>query len=162
MSSRICEDATVCYFDCPGGWSCLRGDKGYLVEHYGKYDSILEICRKHSFNGGGTDMHLPMQYALEEDKTARIKPFDRVIYFSDNECNCGKGTVQGQADQYREKFNPDFWVHGVDLQGYGTQQFCGKNFNLIAGWSDKVLEFFLLAERGIGSLVQTIEEYQMK
>ena len=85
-----------------------------------------------------------------------------MIYFSDNECNCGKGTVQGQADQYREKFNPDFWVHGVDLQGYGTQQFCGKNFNLIAGWSDKVLEFFLLAERGIGSLVQTIEEYQMK
>ena len=138
---------------------------GYLVEHYGKYDSILEICRNHRFNGGGTEMDLPMKYALEEDKTARVKPFDRVIYFSDNVCNSssyGLKTVQSMVDQYREKFNPDFWVHGVDLQGYGTQQFCGKNFNLIAGWSEKVLGFILLAEKGIGSLVQTIEEYQMK
>ena len=165
MSSRICEDAAVCYFDCPGGWSCLRGDKGYIVEHYGKYDSILEICRKHSFSGGGTRMDLPMKFALEEDKSASIKPFDRVIYFSDNVCNSssyGIKTVQSMVDKYRKKYNPDFWVHGVDLQGYGTQQFCGKNFNLIAGWSDKVLEFILLAEKGIGSLVQTIEEYQMK
>ena len=116
MSSRICEDATVCYFDCPGGWSCL-------------------------------------------------KPFDRVIYFSDNVCNSysyGIKTVQSWVDKYRNTYNPDFWVHGVDLQGYGTQQFCGKNFNLIAGWSEKVLGFILLAEKGIGSLVQTIEEYQMK
>ena len=165
MSSRICEDAAVCYFDCPGGWSCLRGDKGYIVEHYGKYDSILEICRKHIFSGGGTQMDLPMKFALEEDKSASIKPFDRVIYFSDNVCNSssyGIKTVQSMVDKYRKKYNPDFWVHGVDLQGYGTQQFCGKNFNLIAGWSDKVLEFILLAEKGIGSLVQTIEEYQMK
>ena len=165
MSSRICEDAAVCYFDCPGGWSCLRGDKGYIVEHYGKYDSILEICRKHIFSGGGTRMDLPMKFALEEDKSASIKPFDRVIYFSDNVCNSssyGIKTVQSMVDKYRKKYNPDFWVHGVDLQGYGTQQFCGKNFNLIAGWSDKVLEFILLAEKGIGSLVQTIEEFQMK
>ena len=164
MASRICEDAAVCWFDYPGGWSCVSKD-GYLVEHYGKYDSILEICRNHRFNGGGTEMDLPMKYALEEDKTARVKPFDRVIYFSDNVCNSssyGLKTVQSMVDQYREKFNPDFWVHGVDLQGYGTQQFCGKNFNLIAGWSEKVLGFILLAEKGIGSLVQTIEEYQMK
>ena len=165
MSSRICEDAAVCYFDCPGGWSCLRGDKGYIVEHYGKYDSILEICRKHIFSGGGTRMDLPMKFALEEDKSASIKPFDRVIYFSDNVCNSssyGIKTVQSMVDKYRKKYNPDFWVHGVDLQGYGTQQFCGKNFNLIAGWSERVLSFILLAEKGIGSLVQTIEEYQMK
>ena len=60
MASRICEDATACYFDCSGGWSCLDGDKGYQVEHYGKFDSILEICRKHGFHGGGTQMDLPM------------------------------------------------------------------------------------------------------
>ena len=165
MSGRLCEDATVCYFDCPGSWSGLGGGKGYLAEHYGKYDSILEICRKHSFNGGGTQMDLPMKYALEEDRSARLKPFDRVIYFSDNVCNAssyGLKTVQGMVDKYRDLYNPDFWVHGVDLQGYGTQQFCGKNFNLIAGWSEKVPEFILLAEKGIGSLVQTIEAYEMK
>ncbi len=164
MASRICEDAAVCYFDYSGGWSCVSND-GYVVEHYGKYDSILEICRKHRFTGGGTQMELPMKYALEEDRSARLKPFDRVIYFSDNQCNdscCGLKTVQSMVDQYRDTYNPDLWVHGVDLQGYGTQQFCGRSFNLIAGWSEKVLEFILLAEKGIGSLVQTIEEYQMK
>jgi len=49
-----------------------------------------------------------------------------------------------------------------DLQGYGTQQFFGRKFNLIAGWSEDVLSFIGLAERGIGSLVKTIEEYEIK
>ena len=65
-------------------------------------------------------------------------------------------------DQYRAKYNKDFWVHGVDIQGYGTQQFCGKKFNLIAGWNEKVLEFIMLAEKGVGSLVKTIEKYELK
>ena len=78
-----------------------------------------------------------MKYALEEDKSASIKPFDRIIYFSDNECNSSyRGlyqTVQGLADSYGSKYNPDFWIHGIDLMGYGIPQFCGKHFNLIAG-----------------------------
>ena len=92
-----------------------------------------------------------MKYALEEDKPAvMIKPFDRIIYFSDNECNRSYRnlyqTVQGLADSYRSKYNRNFWVHGIDLQGYGTQQFCGNRFNLIAGWSESVLPFISLAE----------------
>ncbi|MBQ6153357.1 MAG: TROVE domain-containing protein [Ruminococcus sp.] len=166
IASRICEDATVCYFDCEMTWSCLPEKKGYLIKHYGKYDSILEICRQTSFSGGGTQMDLPMKFALEEDNTARIKPFDRVIYFSDNVCNSSSyglmRTVQSAVDKYRNTYNPNFWVHGVDMQGYGTQQFCGKNFNLIAGWSETVLPFINLAEKGIGSLVRTIEEYEVK
>lgn len=164
MASRICEDATVCYFDYLGYCSMER-DVGYRIAHYGKYDSVLEICRKSAFAGGGTDLSLPMQYALEKDPTRHIKPFDRVIYFSDNECNNShlglQQTVQGQADKYRAEFNKDFWVHGVDLQGYGTQQFCGSRFNLVAGWSETVLPFVLMAERGFGSLVKTIEEYPL-
>ena len=165
MASRICDDATVCYFDCNGKYSCLPGESGYMIRHYGRYESLLEICRNSVFDGGGTQMELPMLYALNEDNTARLKPFDRVIYFSDNMCNYSYGglkTVQSYVNRYRDKFNPDFWVHGVDLQGYGTQQFCGKNFNLIAGWSEKVLEFINLAEKGMGSLVQTIEDYDVK
>ena len=163
LSSRICEDASVCYFDCEGSWSALPDGKGYLVKHYGKYDSILEICKNNIFKGGGTQMELPLTFALEKDQTARIHPFDRIIYFSDNECNRSsrQKTLQGLADKYREKYNKNFWVHGVDLQGYGTQQFCGKNFNLIAGWGDSVLSFINLAEKGIGTLVQTIEDYEV-
>ena len=158
MASRLCEDATVCYFD-----SAFGSSSGYRIESYDKQDSILKICAKKSCCGGGTDLSLPMKYALEKDPVRYHKPFDRVLYFSDNECNSSyRGlfeTVQGQADSYRARFNPNFWVHGVDLQGYGTQQFCGPRFNLIAGWSENVLPFISLAEAGISTLVQTIEAY---
>lgn len=165
MASRLCEDATVCYFDCSNSWSQFKDkQKGYRIAHYGKFDSILDICDKNTSAGGGTDLSLPMKFALEEDGTRDVKSFDRVIYFSDNECNSswGRGlqkTVQGAVDTYRQKYNPNFWVHGVDLQGYGTQQFCGSRFNLIAGWSESVLPFIMLAEKGIGTLVTTIEDY---
>ena len=165
MASRICEDATVCYFEAASSWSSHES-KGYTVRHYGKYDSILDICKNSRFYGGGTEMDLPMVYALNEDGSRDVKPFDRVIYFSDNECNSSYDgfdkTVQGLVDEYRSKYNRDFWVHGVDMQGYGTQQFCGNKFNIIAGWSESVLPFILLAEKGIGTLVSAIEDYSVK
>lgn len=163
MASRLCEDATVCYFDAAGGWQ--SNSKGYRIAHYGKYDSILEICANNAFSGGGTDLSLPMKFALTEDKSVNLKPFDRIIYFSDNECNSSyrglQKTVQGLVDMYRLAYNKNFWVHGIDLQGYGTQQFCGNHFNLIAGWSESVLHFISLAETGISTLVETIEAYEL-
>lgn len=179
MASKLCEDATVCYFEAAkslyrdhfrrNGWAFPESrfknseECGYRIAHYGRYDSILDIALKNSFAGGGTDLSLPMQFALEEDATRNLKAFDRVIYFSDNECNRGlETTVQGMVDTYRRKYNRDFWVHGVDLQGYGTQQFCGSKFDLIAGWSDKVLSFINLAEKGVGTLVKEIETYQLE
>lgn len=164
IAGRLCDDAAVCFFSCKSSW--LAKDPGYRVEHYGKYDSILDICLKNSFSGGGTDMSLPMHFALNVDKGKFIRPFDRVIYFSDNVCNSvyygiKNPSVQGFVDTYRRKYNKNFWVHGVDLQGYGTQQFCGKEFNLIAGWSESVLPFINLAEKGMGSLVETIAAYSV-
>jgi len=162
MADHICEDAAVCYFDSAGPWSCVDTEKGYRVAHYGKHDAILDTALKNAFSGGLTDLSLPMRFALEEDKGKYMKPFDRVIYFSDDECNSSyrglEATVQGHVDTYRRKYNENFWVHGIDLQGYGTQQFCGKRFNLIAGWSERVLSFINLAEAGIGTLVDMIEE----
>ena len=79
MSSRICEDAAVCYFDCEGGCSCLGDKKGYIVEHYGKYDSILEICRKHRFNGGCTarkaDGYTPAYSSAKQMNGAKAEPW---------------------------------------------------------------------------------------
>ena len=165
MAGRLCEDATIYYFDVGYKWG-TNSKKGYRIVHYGKYEFVLEICEKSIFTGAGTDLSLPMKYALEENKSASIKPFDRIIYFSDNECNSSyRGlyqTVQGLADSYRSKYNPDFWIHGIDLMGYGTQQFCGKHFNLIAGWSESILPFIDLAESDISTLVETVEKYEMK
>jgi hypothetical protein len=163
MASRICEDATVCYFDAANSWSSR---KGYRIAHYGKYDSVLATAEKNAFSGGGTDLSLPMKYALNEDDARHLKPFDRVIYFSDNECNSSfRGiakTVQGMADEYRKRYNGEFWVHAVDLQGYGTQQFVGNRTNVIAGWSEQVIPFFNLVEAGVSTLVDAIAKYEVK
>lgn len=158
IAQRICEDAAVCYFS-----SATRTGKGYTVAHYGRYDSILDICERTACASGCTNMHLPMVYALTEDKGTR--PFDRVIYFSDNMCNeswSGLKTVQSDIDQYREKFNKNFWVHGIDMQGYGTQQFCGTKFNLIAGWNEGILGFIMKAENGFADMIEEISKYEMK
>ena len=178
LANKICESSTVCYFSYEGDYGYGRSGRyektGFEIAKYDEYDSVLDACEQAPGCGGGTDMHLPMKYALNDDNGT--KPFDRVIYLSDNECNCaftGNGgygyyysgrekTVQSEVEEYRRKFNKDFWVHGVDLQGYGTQQFCGDKFNLIAGWNDNVLEFILTAERGIDTLVNHIANYEFK
>ena len=110
--------------------------------------------------GGGTNMYLPFQKMIND----RVKA-DRIIIISDNECNTGGGyfyrkPVQALADEYRRATNNDLWVHAIDLQGYGTQQFHGDKTNIIAGWSEKVFAFINLAEQGEGSLEKAIERYE--
>ena len=164
MASYICDDSTVCYFDSES-CSMFKGkQKGYLIARYEKSESILDICDKNSAAGGNTDLSLPMRYALKRDPLRETIPFDRVIYFSDNQCNSFKhghyGIIANKfAEEYRDRYNSDFWVHGVDMQGYGTQQFIGPRTNLIAGWGESVLYFIMLAEKGIGTLAKTISEY---
>ncbi len=68
-------------------------------------------------------------------------------------------TCQHLAQKYREQVNPNLWVHAIDLQGYGTQQFIGKQTNIIAGWSEQVLEFIYMVEKGMASQVEYIENY---
>lgn len=118
--------------------------------------NILGIIRNFGC-GGGTDMHLPFEKMIADHVNA-----DRIIILSDNECNgrWWNKPVQALADEYRRKTGNDIWVHAIDLQGYGTQQFHGKKTNIIAGWSEKILDFILLAEQGEGNLVSTIQNYK--
>ena len=108
--------------------------------------------------GGGTNIGLPFELMIEK----RLKP-DRVILISDNQCNTTSRprntTVQALADEYRSRTGNDVWVHAIDLMGYGTQQFAGPRTNIIAGWSEKVFDFILLAEQGAGSLEDAVAQY---
>lgn len=118
--------------------------------------SILENV-KNTICCGGTIMALPFQKMIDDKIHA-----DRIIVLSDNMNNgglWGNFPTQHYADEYRRITNNDIWVHGVDLQGYGTQQFHGAKTNIIAGWSEKVLDFILLAEQGEDTLMQRINNY---
>lgn len=91
-----------------------------------------------------------------------IRNKERVI-FSDNEINSGYDDVcQKFIDKYRKKINPDVYVHAVDLLGYGTQQFKGPKVNIIAGWSEKILEFISKVENGLDNMKLEIERYHFK
>lgn len=157
LATQFCEDAILYTFDV-------------RLKHISvsKYDLILRRANSREFTSGcGTCMYLPMQELLKNNIHV-----DRIVYLSDNMCNSeiaflgektswDKKPVMSLVREYRQKVNPDVWVHAIDIQGYGTQQFNPKDskVNIIAGWSDKVLDFIQLAEQGNGSIVKVIEEY---
>lgn len=144
MANKICENSYFYTFDTSIRKYAFSHRSGILTSVMGS------AC------GGGTHMSLPFDKMIND----KIKA-DRIIILSDNECNGGwwSDPVQKIADLYRRTTGNDIWVHAIDLQGYGTQQFYGNKTNLIAGWSEKVLDFIKLAEQGEGSLEETIENY---
>lgn len=149
IATRICEDSLFYTFDD-------KIEKFPLTRH----TAILETCMRYASAGGGTRMSLPFEVMIRDGIRA-----DRIIIISDNECNRyrwgdNKAFVQNYADEYRRQSGIDLWVHAIDLMGYGTQQFAGSRTNIIAGWSEKVLNFILLAEQGAGTLEETIARYE--
>lgn len=141
-ANKICENS---YF-----YTFNTSIKKHAISHR---SGILEQATR-TYCGGGTDMSLPFERLIGE----RIKA-DRIIILSDNECNRTSCPVQRYADKYRALYGKDIWVHAIDLQGYGTQQFCGAKTNVISGWSEKVFDFIKLAEQGESNLEKTIEQY---
>lgn len=151
LANKICENSIFYTFDTQ-----------IVKQSVSKRNGILFTVTHSRGAGGGTNMSLPFQRMIDE----KIKA-DRIIVISDNECNSGRSlytnkTVQSLADQYRNITHNDIWVHAIDLQGYGTQQFRGRKTNIIAGWSEKVLDFIKLAENGESTLERTINEYNYK
>ena len=145
IANKICDNSIFYTFD--------DEIHKYAVSHR---SGILATALK-PVNGGATWMHLPFRRMIADGIKA-----DRIIVLSDNQCNGGwNRPVQTYADEYRRTTGNDIWVHAIDLQGYGTQQFCGAKTNIIAGWSEKVFNFITLAEQGEGSLVKAIEQYHL-
>lgn len=151
LASRICDEYIVYTFD-----TSIKN------KTFSKRAGIIETAMKINSWGGGTNIKLPLEKMIDEHIEA-----DRLIILSDNEINSNswgggyKKTCQHLADQYRRTINKNLWVHAIDLQGYGTQQFLGDKTNIIAGWSERVLEFINLAENGIDTQVKRIEEYHL-
>lgn len=148
LASKICDEYIIFSFDNDLYSHNLNSNVPILYTT----DNIVQYA------GGGTSLDLPLKNMIWQ----KIKA-DRLILISDNMINSGwsgfKQTCQSLADHYRNTVNKDLWVHAIDLQGYGTQQFIGGKTNIIAGWSEKVLEFINLAEDGMDNQVKRIENY---
>lgn len=146
IANRICEDSIFYTFD-----------SGIEKQNVSHRNGILYATTHTRINGGATYMDLPFKKMIVDKVKA-----DRIIVLSDNQCNSAwwNKPVQSLADEYRRKTGNDIWVHAIDLQGYGTQQFCGAKTNIVAGWSEKVFDFIALAEQGEGTLEKRIAEYR--
>lgn len=146
IANHICDNAIFYTFDTTLKKKAISTRNG-----------IIYTVMNGASAGGGTNMYLPFEQMRRDNVNA-----DRVIVISDNEVNSGwyRKTVQEIADEYRRKTGNDIWVHAIDLHGYGTQQFHGAKTNIIAGWSEKVFDFILLAEQGEGNLENTIAAYR--
>jgi 60 kDa SS-A/Ro ribonucleoprotein len=133
-------------------------------------------------NGGATNGYLCFQHILKN----KIK-LDRVILVTDCElysdsykyhreitsiatasrCNGWRGSndesIEKLWDEYRSKVNPNATLHMVDLAGHGTTPapLNQKGVALYAGWTDKFLELIELQEKGVGSMIQDIENYNI-
>jgi len=91
---------------------------------------------------------------------------DRLILLSDMQCwNSDSQRVYDFAPEfrkYRKTINPDCWLYSVDLAGYGKgiQVPQGeKNTVLLAGWSDRILDFIGNWEKDRQTQVKMIENY---
>lgn len=152
MVVRISDDAAVIKFDTRAGIIPMTGL------------SVLSDVKCVPHAGGGTNM------AAGFDELMRVGfDADRVIVLSDCEVNYtglwsrtdNRKTIQSKMDEYRRMVGHPVWCHAIDLQGYGTQQFMGPNTNIIAGWSDSVLRFVSLAEKGVGGIVSEIDALEL-
>jgi len=155
IANYICEETITKTFD------------NYLYTcNLATQNGIIANANSIKVNGGGTDITLPLRYLLDR------KIFvDRIIILSDNEINreysyntgySRSSTCQALVEEYKKRINPDVWVHAIDMQGYGTQQFKGKNVNIIAGWSERVFDFISSVEQGMDSLIDKISSYYFK
>jgi hypothetical protein len=147
IANYICEETITTTFDTCTYLNQLSTNNG-----------IIANAQSIRVNGGGTDISLPIRYLIKRNIFV-----DRIIILSDNEINYGYGEVcQKYVEEYKRKVNPNVWVHSIDMQGYGTQQFAGDKVNIIAGWSEKVLDFISLTEQGTETLSERIRNYYFK
>ncbi|WP_326513919.1 TROVE domain-containing protein [Clostridium intestinale] len=147
ISNYICEETITSTFDTVFNLKPMATNNGII-------SNALSI----PVTGGGTDITLPIRYLLQKKIYV-----DRIILLSDNEINYGyKETCQSYIEKYKRTINPNVWVHGIDMQGYGTQQFCGNKVNIVSGWNEKMIEFISTVEEGVGDLRSKIENYHFK
>jgi hypothetical protein len=147
IANSICDEAITSTFDTKFNLTPLATGNG-----------IIANARSIKPTWGGTNLSLPIYHLLDNKIYV-----DRIIILSDSEINYGYDRVcQDLINQYRQRINPNVWVHAIDLLGYGTQQFKGDKVNIIAGWNEKILEFIPNVEAGLSNIKDTIEDYYFK
>ncbi len=148
ITHAMCENAIVSVFG-----------ETHAVVDLSRKDSILTNMKRLNTKdvGHSTEAWLAIRH-LRDHKIS----VDRIVLFSDMQCYSSAGwggeSLAEELRKYRSAVNPNVHLHSVDLAGYGTLQFPAdeKRVSLIAGWSEKVLEFLPAFEGGMRKALERI------
>jgi hypothetical protein len=154
ISNKVCEQPITSIF----------GER-FKVKNFSPNGTAIANAQKIQDDevGGSTNAWLAIKYLT--DKKLFV---DRIILVSDMQCYDDVGwpaehSVKEQLDEYRKVVNPNVYYYAIDLAGYGTAQTPPHDPKtaLLAGWSERVLEFIPWYETEKEGAVKKIEQLQV-
>lgn len=117
-------------------------------------DSILTQAGKFRASSG-TDQSLVIARLLADKRKV-----DNLIYITDEQQNAGIPVID-YVDRYRQ-FNPDVNLFIIDVSPYREAMTPDDPRTwYIYGWSDQVLNFISLAEKGFGSMTEMVDKQEI-
>lgn len=155
MAHKLCEDSITSVF----------GDR-FAVVQAAKTDGVLTNMSKFRRTevGCSTNAWLSIKWLI--DSKTKV---DRIVIFSDCQCYSSHYGWDGYGDRgqslaeqfeaYKAKVNPKCILYSIDLAGYGTSQFPLDDGSvvLLAGFSEKILEFIKRYEDKKGDAISAIK-----
>jgi len=106
--------------------------------------------------GGGTETSLVFKYAEKG-------LWDRIFILSDNESwseSYYGSSVQTAYNDFKRITGSDPFIYAIDIQGYGTTDISSEKVTHLTGWSDKLLQFVSIKEKGV-DIVKWIEQKEL-
>ena len=143
----------------------------YICSVFGESFATVNITKKQSvFDrmnklrdtnvGYSTNGYFVLDY-LNKSKTK----VDRIIIFTDEQMYDDSGYDNSFIENFKKykKVNPNVFLYVVNLNGYGNSIVPKDESNvaLISGWSEKILDYIVLFEKGKQTLVKEIDEIRI-
>lgn len=162
MANRICDESICSVFGDTHKVVNLPSNAGII--------SNMQVARNTNV-GHSTNAYLAIRHLIEKQIMV-----DRIILFSDMQCYDSRpsnissvfSTWLGQSlyeelQKYKRIVNPNVFTYSFDLSGYGTLQVPenDKNSAMIAGWSDKVLNYIPIFESDGKTALEEIEKISL-
>lgn len=152
ISSRMCDSSLTSIFATQ-----------FEVVHMPKSNGIISNINKikEIEIGYATNGYLTIDYLIKNN----IK-VDRIILFTDEQMYDTSGydnSLSAKLIDYRSKINHDAYCYIIDLAGYGTLQVPESDPKtcLIAGWSDKILNYIPLFEAEKKTAIDEIDSINL-
>lgn len=155
IASRFCDDVICSVFGAENRFVTMP-----------KSSSIFDNLRKAERTEAG---HSTNAWLCINDILKNKTHVDRIIIFSDMQCYdshsyYGAESLAAMLKKYRATVNPDCYMYSVDLAGYGTLQIPEDDPKtmVMAGWSEKLLNFIPVFESDRKTMLDAIESVQIK